>query len=134
MAVQAVYTPDPVEAYLQHLQGLGRAEGTLRQYRITLSVVARHLDGRGLLGASAVEYKRVLSMSSWAAGLGPSTKQSQGGRLVSFLEWAAGEQLIPAGRAEPLRDFIRIDAPAEAVGHGWRARALAVGEQSLDWP
>jgi len=111
MAVQAVYTPDPVEAYLQHLQGLGRAEGTLRQYRITLSVVARHLDGCGLLGASAVEYKRVLSMSSWAAGLGPSTKQSQGGRLVSFLEWAASEQLVDAGTAEPLREYLRRIKP-----------------------
>jgi site-specific recombinase XerD len=101
-----------VEAYLLHLRGLGRAEGTLRQYRITLTVAARLLDERGLLQASALEWKRLLSMSSWAAGLGPSTKRSQGGRLVAFLEWAATEQLVPAGTAEPLRDYLsRIKAP-----------------------
>jgi site-specific recombinase XerD len=116
MVAQPVYTSDPVEAYLLHLRGLGRAEGTLRQYRITLTVAVRHLDGRGLLEAGPIQWKRVLSMSPWGAGLGPSTKRSQGGRLVSFLEWAATEELVPAGTAEPLREYVsRIKPPKKRL-------------------
>jgi integrase/recombinase XerC len=113
MAVQPVYTLDPADAFYRHLQGLGRAESTIEQYRFTLTMVARLLDGRGLLQASAVEYKRLLSMSSWAAGLSPATKRAVGGHLVRFLEWAASEELVPAGTAEPLRDYVTRIRPVK---------------------
>lgn len=112
MAVQPVYTPDPVEAFLQHLRGLGRTEGTIRQYRIKLGVAARLLDGGDLLGASAIQWKRLLSMSEWAAGMAPATKRHTGGQLVSFLDWAESEALVPAGKAEPLRDYISNIKPS----------------------
>jgi site-specific recombinase XerD len=101
-----------VEAYLLHLRGLGRAEGTLRQYRITLTVAARLLDERGLLQPDPLHWRRLISTSSWSAGLSLATKRAQGGRLVAYLEWAASEGLVPAGTADPLRDYVtRIKPP-----------------------